>query len=526
MSSRFRSYHLAALALPSLAILQAASGCSSSTTSEQAIDDGSGVGTTTGTATSAASGGPSAAGPTTAGPVTAGPVTGGTTSGTPTSGTPTSGTPTSGGTTTGGGPIGGPGGGPVGGPTTDGTTDGGMGGNTSVTGGGPTTGATTGGNPGDCVLPELPDDVSSLPRNEKLPDPFTFFDGTPVTTKAQWECRRREIQYMAAKYIYGPYPFEPDETTGTVSGGNISITCTEGDKTEQFTATINGSGSVITVTMGSLGAILPSGGKSLTFGSGFEGKIKNLFGLSENPLTNVATGWMVDRVIEVLEKNPDSGHDPEKMAVSGCSGCGKAAFLVGAFSRIPMTVIVESGGGGAANLRQVEWFRHDSAGQALWDCPDGDPQGIDNLENSGACTPWVGSMAQPIRSQPDLVNHLPFDQHLLLATMAPRYLVHFSNDNGNGWCHLAGTSEGLSAWAAYPVWEALGVPERMAMEIYSGGHCSTGDTGIAAAMFDRAFNGNTSAQTGGIKIMDSRVQQPVGEWEAMWIDWNMDTVLE
>src|SRR5690606_180983 len=77
----------------------------------------------------------------------------------------------------------------------------------------------------DCVLPDLPD-AASLPRNEKLPDPFTFFDGTPVTTKAEWECRRREIQHMAATYIYGPYPFEPDETTGTVSGNNISITCT------------------------------------------------------------------------------------------------------------------------------------------------------------------------------------------------------------------------------------------------------------------------------------------------------------
>lgn len=80
--------------------------------------------------------------------------------------------------------------------------------------------------------------------------------------------------------------------------------------------------------------------------------------------------------------------------------------------------------------------------------------------------------------------------------------------------------------AAYPVWKALGVPENMAFEIYSGGHCSTGDTGIAAAMFDRAFNGNASAQTGGVTILDSRLQQPVGEWAGMWVDWNMDTVLE
>jgi hypothetical protein len=26
-------------------------------------------------------------------------------------------------------------------------------------------------------------------------------------------------------------------------------------------------------------------------------------------------------------------------------------------------------------------------------------------------------------------------------------------------------------------------------------------------------------------IMDDGVQQPVSEWKGMWIDWNMDTVL-
>lgn len=395
-------------------------------------------------------------------------------------------------------------------------------------GGGATGGAGNGSGGGgvvdlECTLPDLPDDLRDLPRNEKLPDPFTFFDGTKVTTKGQWECRRREIQAIAAKYIYGPYPFEPDETTGTVSGNNISITCKEGSKTEQFTASVSGGGGVITINTGS--GILPAGGNALSFGAGFEGKIKNLFGLEGNMNKNVAMGWMVDRVIEVLEQNPESGLDPTKMAVSGCSGCGKAAFLIGAFSRIPMTIIVESGGGGAANFRQAEWFRH-GAGQATWQCGD-PPQSIDNLEDNGACGPWVTSAASQLRSTPDLVNHLPIDQHALLATIAPRYLVHFSNDNGtNSWCHLGGTCEALSAWAAAPVWNALGVKDNMAFELYAGNHCGVGDTGIAAAMFKRAFEGATTAGTGVVKIQDSRVQQPVSEWKPMWIDWDMETVLQ
>ena len=268
--------------------------------------------------------------------------------------------------------------------------------------------------------------------------------------------------------------------------------------------------------------ILPQG-KTLNLGSN-DNAIKSLFGLSElNP--NVANGWMISRVIDVLEQNPDSGHDPKKVAVSGCSGCGKGAFLAGVFSKAPIVVIVESGGGGGTSWRMTEWFRH-GAGKSRWNCNDL-PQGIDNLEDSGICGPWVTNAASSFRSKPATVNNMPFDQHMLLATIAPRYLVHFTNDNGpNSWCHLAGTSEALAAWSAHSVYNALGVPENHSFEVYGGGHCGVGDTGIAAAMFDRAINGNMSADTGKINISDARVQIPVAEWKDLFIDWDMETVLK
>jgi hypothetical protein len=373
-----------------------------------------------------------------------------------------------------------------------------------------------------CSLPNLPDANALTNTGIKLPDPFTFYDGTPVNTKAQWECRRQEILAMAAKYLYGPIPGDCDEVSGSVSGNSISISCKVGSRTGQFSASITGSGQVIALNLA--GGIVPQGSKALSFGSGFESGIRTLYGLQElNP--NIANGWMINRVMDVLEKNPGSAHDPSKIMVTGCSGCGKGAFLAGVFSRVPMTVIVESGGGGGTSWRMTEWFRN-GAGQSRWRC-NSKPQGIDNLENSGACAPWVTSAAQPFRSSPSRVNSLPFDQHLLLATIAPRYLVHFTNDNGqNSWCHLAGTSEALAAWAAYPVFRALGVPQNMAFEVYSGGHCGVGDTGIAAKMFDRAFHSNNSVDSGGIKIQDSRVQVPVSEWKTLFIDWNMDKVLQ
>ncbi len=466
------------------------------------------------------------------------PAPGGSTAGTtagPTAGTPGAGggTPASGGvpTTAGTPATGGAGntagmsaaGSGLGGLSPVGGTTSTTGGTTSTTGGTTSTTGGTGGSggPTNCTMPNLPDAGALPDLGIKLPDPFTFYDGTKVTTKAQWECRRKEILAMAAKYLYGPVPGDCDEVSGTVSGGNVSITCKVGDKSASFSATISGSGKSINVNLSS--GILPQG-KSLSLGTGNDAKIKTLYGLSEvNP--NIANGWMINRVMDVLEKNPTSGHDPKTIAVSGCSGCGKGAFLAGVFSRAPIVVIVESGGGGGTSWRMTEWFRH-GAGTSRWDCSDL-PQGIDNLENNGICGPWVTAAAQSFRSAPAKVNNLPFDQHMLLATIAPRYLVHFTNNNGSGsWCHLAGTSEALASWAAHSVYTALGVPKNHSFEVYNGNHCSVGDTGIAAAMFKRALDGDMSADTGKINIQDSRVQVPQSEWKTLFVDWNMDVVLQ
>jgi len=394
-------------------------------------------------------------------------------------------------------------------------------GGASGTGGEPTGSGGGGGEDFECELPELPE-ASALPDlGMKLPDPFTFYNGTKVTTKAQWECRRKEILAMAAKYLYGPIPGDCDEVSGSVQDGNVSITCKVGAKSENFSATITGSGKSINLNLSS--GILPQG-KTLSLGSGNDAKIRNLYGLSEiNP--NIANGWMINRVMDVLEKNPDSGHDPKTIAVSGCSGCGKGAFLAGVFSRAPIVVIVESGGGGGTSWRMTEWFRH-GAGGSRWNCSD-KPQGIDNLENNGICGPWVTGAAQYFRNNHAKVNNLPFDQHMLLATIAPRYLVHFTNANGSGsWCHLAGTSEALASWAAHSVYKALGVEKNHSFEVYNGNHCSVGDTGIAAEMFKRALDGNMNADTGKIIIQDSRVQVPVSEWKDLFIDWDMDVTLQ
>ena len=53
-----------------------------------------------------------------------------------------------------------------------------------------------------------------LPSNPGLPDPTVMFDGTKVTTKADWEAKRRpELKALFEHYMYGRYPAKPDKVT-------------------------------------------------------------------------------------------------------------------------------------------------------------------------------------------------------------------------------------------------------------------------------------------------------------------------
>src|SRR2546423_940412 len=48
--------------------------------------------------------------------------------------------------------------------------------------------------------------------NKKLPNPFAMHDGTVISSKAQWECRRNEVKADLEKYEIGPKQ-DPGATT-------------------------------------------------------------------------------------------------------------------------------------------------------------------------------------------------------------------------------------------------------------------------------------------------------------------------
>jgi dienelactone hydrolase len=56
-----------------------------------------------------------------------------------------------------------------------------------------------------------------LPSNLELPNPTVMLDGSKVTTKQEWETKRRpELRELFQHYMYGKFPPRPDKVVGKV----------------------------------------------------------------------------------------------------------------------------------------------------------------------------------------------------------------------------------------------------------------------------------------------------------------------
>ena len=141
-----------------------------------------------------------------------------------------------------------------------------------------------------------------------------------------------------------------------------------------------------------------------------------------------AWAWALSRGLDLAEKIPEI--DAKKSVVTGCSRLGKAALLAAARDeRFSVCVPNQTGGGGAPLSKRV--FGENVATEMVefphWYCR--------------AYAKYAGNE-----------RAMPFDQHLLLAAVAPRgLLVEGYNSN---WFDPKG--EYLACQAASPAWEFLG----------------------------------------------------------------------
>ncbi|SEU39628.1 Chitodextrinase [Nonomuraea wenchangensis] len=366
-----------------------------------------------------------------------------------------------------------------------------------------------------CAVPGLPD-AGSLPTVSRLPDPFTKLDGTRVTARSDWRCRRQEIRKLAEKFVYGEKPPKPSSVTGTVTSSGITVNVSHNGRSASFSAGVQlptggGSGPFpAVVVLGGLGAdtatIRAAGaavisydplavGREGTSRSNKQGAFYTLYGATSGTGILAAWAWGVSRIIDVIEQSGGSILRADATGVTGCSRYGKGAFVTGAFDqRITLTMPVESGSGGVAALRAIP-------GES----------GAQPLSSAYSEQPWLGDAFGSFTGGP---ARLPVDTHEVVGMIAPRGLFIMDNPHID-W--LAARSASVAALGGAEIYKALGAGGNLTYwsDVQDGTHCATRpEWRTPMQQYIQKFLLNTGASTGTMRIAASKSGNL-----AEWRDW-------
>ncbi|MFL5307523.1 MAG: cellulose-binding protein [Polyangia bacterium] len=378
----------------------------------------------------------------------------------------------------------------------------------------------------DCTVGALADS-GSLPAIAKLPDPFKKLDGTRMTTKAEWRCRREEIRKMEEKYVYGTKPPPPQSVTGTVTSSTITVQVMDNGKSASFTAGVklptSGSAPYPVIveycsdTSGTFGppldtGVLNSEGVAVIYynayavgaeghghGASQSGAFYNVYAGGSATSLLTAWGWGVSRIIDVIAKSGSGMLKADAVAVSGCSRFGKGAFIAGVIDqRIALTMPVESG----------------TAGVPIWRGVNG--EGGQTLSSAYGEQPWFADAFSPFTSSP---TKAPLDTHELIAMVAPRGLFIMDNPHI---ANLGPKSAHVAALAGAEVYKALGAGDAITYysDVQNGTHCSQRPEWAAPLKSNiERFLKRTGADPGVIKA-SSAATGKLSDWS----DWTTPTL--
>ncbi len=369
----------------------------------------------------------------------------------------------------------------------------------------------------ECQIGDIPTSVN----NAKLPDPFKKLDGTRISSKADWKCRREEIGAMYEKLMFGTKPRNPEKVEGSYSGGKLTIKVTDKGKSGSFSVKISNAGTKDKPKPAMIGF-----GGGMMGGCGSLGNATNGLDIAQitfNPDdvapesgggmffqlynqgqgTIIAWAWGVSRIIDALEKTPEAGIDVKHLAMTGCSRWGKGTLAVGAFDeRIALTIPQESGSGGASLWRVGAQVNKQKGKQF-----------VQGLSSAGTEGKW---MISSFKNYDGKENTLPFDQHMLVAMVAPRALLILDNA-GQEW--LGEVPSNYCGQASKEVYDALGATEKYTYSQEGGhGHCQ-----LPNGQFDEVkdfmnkFLLGKDAKTG--KIDYTKNTQTINFKKSEWIDW-------
>ena len=321
-----------------------------------------------------------------------------------------------------------------------------------------------------------------------LPNVLRFFDfeagapdGAPVEDLIDWwQYRRPEIMDMLRHYMYGREPpppadlqfqvvsIETDAINGLATKKVIAGTHAPAGATPlrlvlylpngrdgpvPVVVALNGQGEHLiepggirsnrwdlpeTMTRGIAVVTAHCGGVFAQDGSSFRNHLIQPFadaGFSGNWKTISAWAWGLSRMMDYVVTDPDL--DPHRVAVTGYSRRGKTALWAGALDdRFALVVPHQSGHGGSHSSRG-QW-----GGTFSTQFPHWFLDGYTYLNGTE-------------------YNHLPFDQHFVIAMTAPRAVLLSENssygDNLNGMTGIR--------MSAQPVWTLFGLNPETAVQL-------------------------------------------------------------
>lgn len=336
----------------------------------------------------------------------------------------------------------------------------------------------------DCEVPELAE-PGSLPTIEKLPNPFVKLDGTTMTSKSEWHCRRQEIRKQAEKYVYGEKP-TPDLVSGTMTNDKINVHVEAMGKSIDFSADIvlPSTGQAPYPAIINVGGKSGFGGISLGesrileqgvaviyydhYGLGQEGtpeqsrgqpnpgKFYDLYGGDHSAGLLMAWAWGASRLIDVIQQTEDSVIDVGSLGVTGCSRNGKGAFAIGVFDeRIALTIPHETSTAGVPVYRLVDILNTERTDHNYF--------GLNWFSNNFEPFVYSNGTSNAVK--------LPIDTHELVALVAPRGLLVLENPHQTQMSAPAGH---LGTAAGAEVFKALGVEDHVSYhsDVAETPHCS------------------------------------------------------
>lgn len=325
---------------------------------------------------------------------------------------------------------------------------------------------------------------------QKLPDPFLKPDGTRMQTAEDWQAQRTNLLNLVVGMEYGGMPPRPEQvrveylcdygrgTPEKPRQNTLRIHCGTQEHPFSFILTL-----YIPAGEGDMPVVLTGDGCWMSMSNAVieeitsRGMIAARFNRLElatdrrdaprdHGLYTVyprqttfsalaAWAWGYHRAMDAIEQLDYC--DASRVAITGHSRGGKTVLLAGATDeRFYLVNPNDSGAGGAGCFR----YNMDAS-----DAPEGMDKRNETLEDLMRAIPyWFAPVMHGYVGHED---QLPFDQHMLKACVAPRFLLQ-TEARGDTWANPKGSYQTLLA--AREVYKLLGAEDHIAAFYREGGH--------------------------------------------------------